>query len=112
MGKLIVAKFGGSAIGVDGEGIPHIIKRINDIKKDSKVMAVCSAPLTAVNGKRSSLTDVILNLGNDAANGADINIEIIAKTYSKILSLVSDKHKVQCQHIIDEMLLMLSLIHI
>ena len=108
MEKLIVAKFGGSAIGVDGEGIPRIIKRINDIRKDSKVITICSAPLTAVDGKRSSLTDIILNLGNDAANGADVNMEIIAKTYSKILSLVSDKHKMQCQHIIDEMLLMTS----
>ena len=36
MTKLIVAKFGGSAIGPDGIFIPDIIKRINDLKKDSK----------------------------------------------------------------------------
>mgnify|MGYP000958965733 CR=1 FL=1 len=31
MNKLTIAKFGGSAIGIDGEGIPQIIKRIKEI---------------------------------------------------------------------------------
>ena len=46
MEKLVVAKFGGSAIGPDGISIPVIVDRINDLKKDSKVIAVFSAPLT------------------------------------------------------------------
>jgi len=33
MTKLIVVKFGGSAIGPDGASIPEIVKRINDLKK-------------------------------------------------------------------------------
>ena len=33
MNKLTIAKFGGSAIGIDGEGIPDIVKRIKDIQK-------------------------------------------------------------------------------
>ena len=45
MTKLVVAKFGGSAIGPNGEGIPRIIQRIADLKKNSKVIAVFSAPL-------------------------------------------------------------------
>ena len=48
MGKLTVAKFGGSAIGVDGSSIPTIIKRINKLRENGKVIAVFSAPLTTV----------------------------------------------------------------
>ena len=44
MTKLAVAKFGGSAIGPNGESIPDIIQRISEIKKDSKVITVFSAP--------------------------------------------------------------------
>ena len=51
MNKLTIAKFGGSAIGIDGEGIPDIIKRVKDIQKNSKVIVVCSAPLTMIDGK-------------------------------------------------------------
>ena len=40
MTKLVVAKFGGSAIGPDGISIPVIVERINNLKKDSKVIAV------------------------------------------------------------------------
>ena len=40
MEKLTVVKFGGSAIGVDGEGLPTILDRINHLKTDSKVIVV------------------------------------------------------------------------
>ena len=46
MTKLVVAKFGGSAIGPDGETIPNILQRITDLKKNSKIIAVFSAPLS------------------------------------------------------------------
>ena len=59
MSKLTIAKFGGSAIGIDGEGIPQIIKRIKEIQKNGKLVVVCSAPLTMVDGKKKSLTDVV-----------------------------------------------------
>ena len=58
MNSVIIAKFGGSTIGVDGISIPVIIQRINSISKNAKVVAVFSAPLTVVEGKRTSLTDV------------------------------------------------------
>ena len=104
MDKLIVAKFGGSAIGVDGEGIPTILDRVKSLKTNSKVIIVCSAPLTMVNGKKRSLTDVVLDLGNDAADGNNVTMESIEKSYSNILQMVNDEHKVECKKIIDEML--------
>ena len=73
MTKLVVAKFGGSALGIDGVSIPLVIDRINDLKKDSKVIAVFSAPLTIQNGKKRSLTDVILEQGRNAENGKKAN---------------------------------------
>ena len=104
MEKLIVAKFGGSAIGVDGEGLPVILDRIRSLKSDSTVVAVCSAPLTMVEGEKISLTDVMLNLGNNAANGNEVTMEIIEQSYSKILEMVSEKYKLECKKIIGEML--------
>ena len=53
MNSVVIAKFGGSAIGVDGISIPVIIQRINSLSKDAKVIAVFSAPLTVVEGKRN-----------------------------------------------------------
>ena len=104
MDKLIVAKFGGSAIGVDGEGLPAILDRVKNLKSDSKVIIVCSAPLTKVDGKKNSLTDVMLDLGNSAANGNDVTMKVIEQSYSNILQMVNDEHRAECKKIIDEML--------
>ena len=108
MEKLIVAKFGGSAIGIDGQGLPIIIERIKHLKENSKVITVCSAPLTTIDGKKTSLTDVMLNLGNLASKGSDYNIEIITESYTKILQMVNDDYKDECQKLIDEMLVLAS----
>ena len=40
MNPVIITKFGGSTIGVDGISIPVIIQRINSISKNAKVVAV------------------------------------------------------------------------
>ncbi|AFS80072.1 aspartate/glutamate/uridylate kinase [Candidatus Nitrosopumilus koreensis AR1] len=101
MTKLVVAKFGGSAIGPDGISIPKIIQRITNLKKDAKVIAVFSAPLTIDNGKKRSLTDVILEQGENAANGTAPSLEIIKSTYQKILELVNSENKERCRNIID-----------
>ena len=82
--KLVVAKFGGSAIGADGLAIPIIIQRINSLKKDSKVIAVFSAPLTIQNGKIRSLTDIVLEIGKNAEKGETPKLEAIKNTYEKI----------------------------
>jgi len=101
MTKLVVVKFGGSAIGPDGTSIPEIVKRINDLKKDSKVIAVFSAPLTIHDGKMRSLTDVILEQGKNAENGINPSLDIVKSAYQKILDMVSSENKQDCKNIID-----------
>ena len=104
MEKLTVVKFGGSAIGVDGEGLPTILDRINHLKTDSKVVVVCSAPLTTIEEQKHSLTDVMLNLGNNTSSGNKPDLDTIVKSYAKIVQMVSDDLKEECQKMIDEML--------
>ncbi|MFB5603740.1 MAG: aspartate kinase [Candidatus Nitrosomaritimum aestuariumsis] len=100
MSKLVVAKFGGSAIGPDGISVPVIVERINNLKKDSKVIAVFSAPLTIFEGQKRSLTDVILEQGRRVENGENASLGIVESCYEKILELVSSENKEKCQQII------------
>lgn len=97
MTKLVVAKFGGSAIGIDGISIPLVIDRINDLRKDSKIIAVFSAPLTMQNGKKHSLTDVILEQGRNVEKGTKANLDAIKSCYQKILEMVNSENKEDCQ---------------
>ena len=99
--KLVVAKFGGSAIGIDGVSIPLIVDRINALKKDSKIIAVFSAPLTTQNGKKCSLTDVILEQGRNVEKGTKATLDTVKSCYQKILELVNSENKEDCQKIID-----------
>lgn len=101
MNNLIIAKFGGSAIGSDGESIPQILQRINDLKTNSKLITVFSAPLTIHNGKRRSLTDVILEQGKNAENGIKPSLEIVKACYEKIIQLVNEENRENCQKAID-----------
>ena len=102
MAKLVVAKFGGSAIGPDGSSIPEIIQRITNLKQDSKVIAVFSAPLTLDNGKKRSLTDVMLEQGRNAESGTKPSLNKIKSTYEKILELVDTENKEKCENIINQ----------
>ena len=101
MTNLIIAKFGGSAIGPDGISIPQIIERINNLKKDSKVITVFSAPLTLHNGKKRSLTDVVLEQGKNAENGIRPSLDIVKRAYQKILQMVSEDNKKKCEDVVD-----------
>ena len=85
MKSLVVAKFGGSAIGPDGASIPIILQRIDELRRDAKVIAVFSAPLTMNEGSPRSLTDIILEMGRDAAAGRMPDIETIRQVYGRIL---------------------------
>ena len=101
MTNLVVAKFGGSAIGPDGVSIPQIIQRISDMKKESKVLAVFSAPLTMVDGKKRSLTDVILEQGRNSEKGTSPTLDAVRATYDKILELVNEENKENCKNSIN-----------
>ena len=102
--NLIISKFGGSAVGVDGVLIPTIIRRINELKKDSKVIAVFSAPLTTYNGKQRSLTDIALEIGRMAEKGESVSIDILKKPYQKIVELIDKTLQSECNRIIDSFL--------
>jgi len=104
MNSVVIAKFGGSTIGVDGISIPVIIQRINSLSNNAKVVAVFSAPLTVVEGKRRSLTDVALELGRRAEEGKVSDLIILRKTYEKILELVSSEFQEKCRAVIDDCL--------
>ncbi len=104
MKNLVIAKFGGSAIGIDGKQIPLIIKRINELKKNTKVIAVFSAPLTEYDNKQRSLTDIALKIGQKAEEGNPISIEELKQPYEKILEFVDTKYQDDCKKIIDSML--------
>ena len=104
MNPVVIAKFGGSTIGVDGISIPIIIQRISSLSKNAKVLAVFSAPLTVIEGKRRSLTDVALELGKRAEEGKVSDLIILRKTYEKILELVSSEFQEKCRNTIDDCL--------
>ena len=104
MKNLVIAKFGGSAIGIDGKQIPLIIKRITELKKDAKVIAVFSAPLTEYDSRQRSLTDIALKIGQKAEEGNPVSIEELKKPYQKILEFVDKKYQEDCKKIIDSLL--------
>ena len=104
MTNLVVAKFGGSAIGPDGLSIPIIIQRIADLKNDSKVVCVFSAPLTIQDGKTRSITDIVLDLGRKAESNQDFSLELVRNAYDKILELVSSEYQSECKNLIDNFL--------
>jgi aspartate kinase len=99
--SLVIAKFGGSASGIDGEYVSDIVDRIKELKKDSKVVAVFSATLTIHDGKRKSLTDLALHVGRQAEQGSAPEMSGFKKSYEKLLEHVSDKYKSECKKTIE-----------
>lgn len=105
MEKLIIAKFGGSASGIDGEFVSDIVNRINELKKGGKVIAVFSAPLTIHEGKRKSITDLVLQMGAYAETGHDPDLTPIIKSYEKIIEhALNEQLKPQGRKIVDDFL--------
>ncbi len=94
MEPLTVVKFGGSALGVDGVKIPRIIERIKEIKKNSKLVSVFSAPLTHYDGKKMSMTDVAIRISKNYASLNPVDIDILKDVYLKISdTYLSDEYK-------------------
>ena len=81
---LVIAKFGGSALGVNGAKIPIIIDRIRELKKKSKIICVFSAPLTNYEGKNMSMTDVAIRISKNYASSNPVDIDILKTVYLEI----------------------------
>ena len=79
-----VAKFGGSALGVDGILIGKVIKRIEQLKEKTKVVAVFSAPLITYQEKLYSMTDVAIRVGRSYASSNPVEIEVLREVYERI----------------------------
>jgi aspartate kinase len=84
MTSVTVAKFGGSALGVDGAMIPKIIERIRQLQQESKVVTVFSAPLVEHDGKPASMTDVAIRVGRSYAASSPVEIEVLREVYETI----------------------------
>src|SRR6187200_2420714 len=91
---IIVAKFGGSAVGVDGILIPKIIDRIKHMLEQAKVVAVFSAPLISYQEESRTMTDVAIKVGRSYASSNPIDIEILREVYERIaIDYVSEKFR-------------------
>lgn len=91
---IIVAKFGGSAVGVDGILIPKIIDRIKHMLEQAKVIAVFSAPLIIYQEESRSMTDVAIKVGRSYASSNPIDIEVLREVYERIAKdYVSEKFR-------------------
>ncbi|MGI0037957.1 MAG: aspartate kinase [Nitrososphaera sp.] len=84
MTSVTVAKFGGSALGVEGSMIPKIIERIRQLQQESRVVTVFSAPLIENDGKASSMTDVAIRVGRSYAASNPVEIEVLREVYEQI----------------------------
>ena len=101
---LVVAKFGGSAIGENGRYIPDIIKNVQRLSADSKVVSVFSAPLVLERDERRSLTDVVMRVGRSTERSVTPNLDAVKDVYDKIMVYVDEGLRKECQDTIDEFL--------
>lgn len=78
---LVISKFGGSALGLNGVKIPVIVNRIKALKKSSKVICVFSAPITNYDNKNMSMTDVAIRISKNYASSNPVDIDILKNVY-------------------------------
>jgi aspartate kinase len=94
MTSITVAKFGGSALGLEGAMIPQITDRIKQLQQqDSKVVTVFSAPLIEYNGKIISMTDMAIYVGRSYASSTPVEIEVLREVYERISSKYLDNQR-------------------
>ena len=87
MTHITVAKFGGSALGVDGILIPKVIDRIRQIiNQNAKVVTVFSAPVIDYEKRATSMTDVAIHIGKSYASSNPVDIEVFRQVYEYIAS--------------------------
>jgi len=102
MSKLTIAKFGGSALGTNGSGIQKVIDRIKQMQRESKVIAVFSAPLANYGDKTRSLTDIALKIGRSHAEAKPVDIEILREVYQDIASkYINENYRKQFLQVLD-----------
>jgi aspartate kinase len=104
MTEVIVAKFGGSTIGQNGDQIPTVIERIKLMKDEgNKIVAVFSAPLMEYEGKNRSMTDIAINIGRKYALGQNVDTKIFYDTYLNIaMNYVSGKYLKEFEYHLEE----------
>jgi aspartate kinase len=95
MTSITVAKFGGSALGLEGSMIPQIVDRIRQLQQASKVITVFSAPLIEYEGKTMSMTDVAIYVGRSYASSTPIEIEVLREIYERISTKYLDSNSHQ-----------------
>ena len=83
---IVIAKFGGSALGVNGILIERIMYRVKQLREKTKVLAVFSAPLVNYQGKVISMTDVAMRVGRSYASSKPVEIEVLREIYERIAS--------------------------
>src|SRR5918994_626863 len=94
MTEVIVAKFGGSTIGQNGDQIPTVIERIKAMRKEEKkIVAVFSAPLMEHEGKVKSMTDIAIHIGRKYASGQTVDTNILYRTYLNIIDGVETTYE-------------------
>ncbi|MDI1496083.1 MAG: amino acid kinase [Cenarchaeum symbiont of Oopsacas minuta] len=98
--KVTVAKFGGSTIGTYGDGISGIVERIRYLVKESKIVAVFSAPLAKEGEEKLSITDIMLEIGTAAEDGTKYDFGRIERVYEKMLNNVPEQCHQSCKEII------------
>ena len=92
MTSITVAKFGGSALGLEGSLIPQILNRIKQLQQDSKVVTVFSAPLIEYEDKTISMTDAAIRIGRSYASSMPIEIEVLREVYERLSNKYLDSH--------------------
>lgn len=93
MTSITVAKFGGSALGLEGSLIPQILDRIKQLQQDSKIVTVFSAPLIEYEDKTISMTDAAIRIGRSYASSMPIEIEVLREVYERLSNKYLDSHR-------------------
>ena len=77
--KLSVAKFGGSLLDVEGNGIPKILKRLRELKEKDAIgpIAVFSAP--------AGVTDELIRIGESYAQSTPASLDSVFNIYRNIV---------------------------
>jgi aspartate kinase len=93
--SVTIAKFGGSALGINGMLLPKVIDRLKQIIKDknTKILAVFSAPLTNYEEKVCSMTDVAIRVGKNYASSNPVEIDVLRQVYEEIANKYISEEK-------------------